>query len=94
MLTCRWDFGFQRAVENEPNGCSAITLWDPTTALTLPGKIRLAASHRRALIQLMGFEAGLLEGEVTSERQLKTKALWGAWNAFGRFSAVLFDIRT
>lgn len=62
-----------------------------------PAQILSAAGaemEKGALIQLMGFEAGLLEGEVTSERQLKTKALWGAWNTFGRFSAVLFDIRT
>lgn len=34
-------FEFQRAAENEPKDCSAITPWDPTTALTLPGKSRL-----------------------------------------------------
>lgn len=29
---------FQRVVENEPKGCSAITPWDRTTASTLRGE--------------------------------------------------------
>lgn len=39
-----WFHVSQRAAESAPKDCSAITLWDPTTALTLPGKSCHASS--------------------------------------------------
>lgn len=64
---------FQRAVENEPNGCSAITLWGPTTALTLPGKSRLAVSQHRFAVSLD--EAAACTDSLSSRGRNKKGAL-------------------